>query len=231
MTAFRYIDNSNGELVVLVPGWATDARVFIPADIPYDALEATGSSPDDFEQALLRKLESDGRKAVLVGWSFGALLAAEFAAKHPDLVESAVLMSVKPYYSEGDIERMEQFLRRDKTGYLKMFYRRCLGGHGRRERKWFEDTLQGIFIEQADMDELLGSLRSFSGKKLPLQALKVCQNRLVFLYGENDTIAPPEDMFEIKRNLPKANYIVFEDMGHMPFLHPDFKYILEACHV
>jgi pimeloyl-ACP methyl ester carboxylesterase len=117
-----------GPLVVLIPGFlgtssywshafdelARDHRV-----ISIDPL-GFGRSPwpeidytlDEHLDALHRTIEQErsGDRITLVGHSFGALLAAYYAERHPEIVDRAVLLGLPIFHDErGARERIDSF--------------------------------------------------------------------------------------------------------------------------
>jgi pimeloyl-ACP methyl ester carboxylesterase len=228
-TTFEYVDKEAGKLAVLIPGWATDRHIFDRLDMAYDLLFPVEIDIDDFIEKLAGELERKSRKAVLIGWSLGGLLAAHFTAKHPGLVERTVLVSVRSSYTEDEIGRMEEFIRRNRKGYLKMFYRKCLSGHCAEDKEWFDVSLRDGYLKTMEEGPLRAHLRFFAGNGLPFKALKKCGSKLVFVHGADDVIASMDDMYLIKKRLPGAHFVVMERTGHLPFLHGDFKNIVEGA--
>ena len=83
------------ETLLLVPGWATDHRIFAPLDLEFNYLAPVSFSPRDFQEGLLSALRRHrlDRVAVL-GWSLGGYLALEFARAHPERVMEGALFAV-----------------------------------------------------------------------------------------------------------------------------------------
>jgi len=77
---FKYLDRGSDKTIVLIPGWATDYRIFDSLNVKFNYLLPLDFSPDTFENVILNALEEKGiEKVSLFGWSLGAFLAAEFS--------------------------------------------------------------------------------------------------------------------------------------------------------
>src|SRR3989338_4261643 len=81
--------------LLLIPGWATDYRIFASLELPYNYLVPIKFAFLDFEKRVLRALEENALdKISILGWSMGAYLAADFAAKHKDRIDELILAAV-----------------------------------------------------------------------------------------------------------------------------------------
>ena len=90
--------------MVLLPGWATDGRIF-DGVLPGVTAVTTGPlRPEGFSRRLAAFLDRTARGPVtVVGWSLGGFLAAEFAREYPDRVRRVVLVGIRREYPEGDL--------------------------------------------------------------------------------------------------------------------------------
>ena len=52
--------------------------------------------------------------------------------------------------------------------------------------------------------------------------------RIKFIHGGGDKIAPIVEARKLKDDLPQAEFISPECLGHMPFLNPHFKRIFDG---
>ena len=132
-SAFEWRDRGFEETLLLVPGWATDHRVFARLALEYNYLVPVTLSPRDFTDALLNALRRErlARVAVL-GWSLGGYLALDFARAHPEKVTDVVAAGMKPSYEKDAVEAIKARLRRNKTAYLRRFYEACFAPAGPR---------------------------------------------------------------------------------------------------
>ena len=99
-------DFGNKTVTVFLPGWGFDGRVlrlFKPS--PSWICPENTIDPETFEADLLHLLDSENLKSVrIIGWSMGAMLGLDFAANHPKMVESLVLVSLRPHWPTPEIK-------------------------------------------------------------------------------------------------------------------------------
>ena len=79
----EFINRGYKENLVLVPGWATDWRIFDGLDLNYNYISLIEFSPLNFTDGLSQYLENKSiNKVSMLGWSMGAFLAADFTVKY-----------------------------------------------------------------------------------------------------------------------------------------------------
>ncbi len=150
------------ETLLLVPGWATDHRIFRPLDLEFNYLAAVAFSPRDFQQGLLSALRRHrlDRVAVL-GWSLGGYLALEFARAASGAGAARVRSSPSAcgnVMNRRRIEAIKGRLARNKAAYLRRFYEACFSPGEREARGWFERELLESYLEQMELEPLLAGL-------------------------------------------------------------------------
>ncbi len=206
-----------GPPTLFLPGWGFDGRVALllkPAPnwiYPENPLDP-GSIIEDLLQLLFSR---NIRKVRLVGWSMGAMLGLEFAARHRDLVDSLVLVSLRPHWPEPELKEIRAEFTRDPEAFLKSFYRKCFLGDKQAYRK-FCTTLEPLYLAaiKTNYDRLLRGLDFLAAFKIPSRGLTI-PTRLV--HGKQDIIAPVKEMAA----LPGADREIIENAGHFVFLHED----------
>ena len=132
----KFIDLGHGEPVVVVPGiqgrweWmrpgvealARHCRVitFSLGDEPTADYDGTGRGFDGYVDQIVRVLDSAGvQRAAICGVSFGGLVAAAFAARHPERVTSLVLASAVP--PSWKLDRRASFYLRSPRLFAPLF--------------------------------------------------------------------------------------------------------------
>ncbi len=212
------------ETLLLVPGWATDHRIFRPLDLEFNYLAAVAFSPRNFQQGLLSALRRHrlDRVAVL-GWSLGGYLALEFARQHPERVLQGALFAVglRERYEPETIEAIKGRLARNKAAYLRRFYEACFSPGEREARGWFERELLKSYLELMEPEALLAGL-DYLASASPADA------KARFIHGREDRIAPVEEMLAMKERLPGVRLVCMENAGHAAFLNPEFKKVFHA---
>jgi len=202
---------------IFLPGWGFDGRILrLLKPSPSWIYPETPLDPETIEQDLLHLLASKNiRKVRLVGWSMGAMLGLEFAAKHRDLIDSLVLVSLRAHWPGHEIKEIRTEFSQNPEAFLKGFYRKCFLGDKQAYRN-FCATLEplhfaAIKTNSARLQRGLGYLGTF---KIPI-LLPNIPTRLV--HGKQDIIAPVDEM----PTLPGADVEVIDKAGHYVFLHED----------
>jgi pimeloyl-ACP methyl ester carboxylesterase len=223
-TGFKYIDRSKPATIVLVPGWASDYRIFNALDLEYNYLMPMDFSPFSFTEELIETLEGDGiSKVSLFGWSLGGFAAAEFARKHPTLVDELILVSVRRRYRREGLDDIRRYLKRSREGYLYKFYSQCF--YNKERLAHFKEGLLKNYLKELDMPSLLSGLDYLEGSKMEPESLKGI-NSIKILHGINDRIAPIDEALDVRKGLNRVKFISVEDTGHIPFLETEIKEIL-----
>jgi len=217
-TRFSLVDRNCRTTVVLMPGWATDHRIFDPLDIPGNHLLPLEYSPFTFEKGLMEALAGNGiGKISLFGWSLGAFLAAEFAGRHPEMIDELFLISIRKRYRDTELKTVKAHIEKKKEGFLYKFYSQCFYDKNRFR------SLAGFFKEysrELTLSDLLESLEYLANAEVNTALLKSIPN-ITILHGAYDTVAPIEEASGVAKEVPHARFIPVENAGHMPFLEKE----------
>lgn len=216
---FKYLDRGYQRTLLLVPGWASDHRIFDSLNLRFNYLLPLNFSPFTFECAAVDFLEKQEVKRVsLFGWSLGGFLAADFAAKHPFLTRELILVSIRKSYKEEEISRIKELIKRSKKGYLYKFYSQCFFDGlslSRFKRDLFKD-----YCRKFDTEQLIRTLDYLATAKINTRGLSGLE-KIKIIHGEGDRIAPVNEAREIQRNIAGSQLIITKNSGHMPFLEVD----------
>jgi len=223
-TRFEFINRGYKDTIVLLPGWGTDHRIFGRLDMPFNYLVPLKIELDDIYYAL--SVAMAGKEAVLMGWSFGALLAAHFLVKFPNVVKKTVLVGVKEAYATSEIGKMKNYLDRSPVTYMKGFYRRCLSFQGREDRAWFSSYLQEGYLRGIDQKYLKSQLDYMEFNPLPLNELQKYSNKISVIHGEKDLVIPLEEAHSLVRKLRGASFNIIKNTGHACFMDRSFKELI-----
>jgi len=213
---FKYIDRNKKNTIVLIPGWATDYRVFDELNLEFNYLIPALFDPYNFEDNLLAALDERGLKKIsLFGWSLGGFVAAEFASKHPQSVDELILVSVRRKYKEAELTEIRGHLENNKKGYLYKFYGAC----------FCEGESKGVLFRkycwEMDLDYLLKTLDYLREAEIKPESLHDLK-RIKIIHGQNDNIAPINEAIDVKNRLKNSKFIGMENTGHLPFLKKGF---------
>lgn len=225
MPEFKLVERGKDATILLIPGWATDYRIFVDLDLGFNYLLPLKFSPFDFEKGLKKAMEEYKLKKIsMLGWSMGGFIASEFASRHRDNVDEIIFVSVREKYDPAEIEYIKMYLRKNCRGFLYKFYESCFSEFERARFGWFKNNLLKDYIDQISADILFEGLDYLSGRQFDTGGLR--GQKVKFIHGEEDKVAPISEALKLKEGLPQAEFISLEKCGHIPFLNTDFNSIL-----
>lgn len=209
-------------------------RVIAYDQIPYGLSEKLvagdwrGRNPYSTEAAIAQLttlLDTLGvEQAILVGNSYGSVLALEMALAYPDRVEALVLADSAVYVSES---MPPAVLNLPQVQRLGPFFGRLIGGSEAFVRQTYLDPnaitdqrlrLTLIHTEVANWDVAMWEyLQEWGTAPIAVgeQLAAISQPALV-LTGDGDAVVPPADSERLANSLPNADYTVLADCGHVP---------------
>jgi pimeloyl-ACP methyl ester carboxylesterase len=222
---FKFKNRGFEQTLVLVPGWATDYRIFDSLGLGYNYLLTTRVYPFDFNQALLGQLdELKLGKVSLFGFSLGGFLAAEFAASFPEKINELILLGVRKGYEPKNLEDIKSAIRKNRKAWLYKFYLNCFSRGDTQGLAWFKQNLLKEYTRNLSLDELVWGLDYLARHTFRPESLRGIEKIRIF-QGSQDKIVPLEEALQIKSGLPEARFILLSDLGHLSFLNPSFKKI------
>lgn len=208
--------------MVLIPGWATDYKIFNTLKLDYNYLLPLNFSPFNFEKDLRGFLDKKRIERIsLLGWSLGGFLAYEFAARNSERIDDLILLSIRKKFDSALLKEIGLKIKKNKRGYLYKFYIDCFCGDEKEELIWFKKNLMKDYISEIKIKELLLSLDYLSAAGIEPKPPGALRNISVF-HGANDRIAPINEAREISSKLPQAKFVCIEGAGHIPFLNRRF---------
>jgi len=215
---WQYERRNGGRPVVLLPGWATDARIFDGLNLPGDVIRPCGLLTGEIDSLAEFLMKQGCAPVLLLGWSLGGFAAAQFASRHPALVERVVLVGIRRRYPAGQIEEMRQVLREDRARCLAGFYRQCFLPAQREDYRRFRATLEPAYLAECSDAELLQGLEYLETVALEPDDLPP---GVAIVHGARDVIAP---VIETRRLAGDAGAIlhVLPGAGHAAFLAEEF---------
>jgi 3-oxoadipate enol-lactonase len=205
----------------LIPGWATDCRIFALMDAPFNYLMADNCPLSGIEAGFLGSLDEYGLKTVsILGWSMGSFIASDIARKYPEKADEAILVSARERYEKSAINNIKAHVKKNRAGYLFKFYMDFFPAGEADGRAWFRKNLLKTYISEMNTRRLLEGLDYLSTARIEPRGLEGL--KLIFINGTEDRIAPHEEAARIVRKLPQASLVSVKGAGHAPFLRPDF---------
>jgi len=211
--------------MVLLPGWATDGRIF-EGVLPGVAAVTTGPlRPEGFSRRLAAFLDRTARGPVtVVGWSLGGFLAAEFAREYPDRVRRVVLVGIRREYPEGDVAGVLRSLSADPGSCLSGFYAQCFYPSQMPAYRRFRTGLQAAYLREMDAGALREGLSYLASARLSGETLPACPVAIV--HGEEDVVAPLKEAEGVARESGRATFHPMPGAAHAAFLADGFRAVV-----
>ena len=208
--------------MVLLPGWATDGRIF-EGVLPGVTAVTTGPlRPEGFSRRLAAFLDRAARGPVtVVGWSLGGFLAAEFAREYPDRVRRVVLVGIRREYPEGDVKAVLRSLSADPVPCLSEFYAQCFYPSQMAAYRRFRGGLQAAYLREMDAGALREGLSYLVGARLSGETLPECP--VAILHGERDVVAPLAEAEGVAREGGNTTFHRLPGAAHAAFLADGFR--------
>ncbi|NLE30175.1 MAG: alpha/beta hydrolase [Phycisphaerae bacterium] len=241
---FNRLDRGYNRDMVLIPGWATDVRIFEPlfADaastssavvsekagihlpvLPYNIILPTGIVPETFADDLHHWLSARNLQNVsLLGWSMGGFLAAELAGKFPSQVHELFLLSVRQTFDPQSLDDIRQLLEKDRRAYLYGFYLQCFRHCSREIIAQFKRTLLKPYLECMTLPELLRGLDYLARTKIDTTRLSAIP-AIHFLHGLLDEITPVTEAQNLASAISGASFHCYPNLGHLIFYDSAFR--------
>ena len=220
---FKLIKRGFRKDLLLVPGWATDYRIFEGLDLDYNYILPIELNLFNFEEDLTAFLKEEAiLKVSILGWSLGGFLAVEFASRNSERIEELILLSIRRRYNLKILQDIEFKLERNKNAYLYRFYQDCFSPADRQSLIWFKKHLLKNYLSDIKLESLISGIDYFSSVCLKPETLLTVEKIKIF-HGGQDKIAPLKEAQIIKTYLPQAKLFVIPEAGHILFLREDFK--------
>ena len=199
---------------VFLPGWGFDGRILrLLNPFPSWIYPETFLEPGTIEQDILHLVaECNIKRIRIVGWSIGAMLGLDFAAKYPEKVGSLILISLRSHWPEHEIKKLQVEFAENPENFLKGFYRKCFLGDKESYRN-FCKTLEPLYLKDIDTNggKLQQGLDFLKKYKTPTQVSAI---PVRLIHGKQDIIAPVTEMATLKG----ADVEIVENSGHAAFL-------------
>ena len=220
---FKILERGFKETLVLVPGWATDYRIFSLLDLNYNYIFPEKPDPLDFNDKLLSFLNKKSMgKVSLFGWSMGGFLAVEFALKNSGRVDELILLGIRKSFDPKVLDEVRKKILEDRKAYLSKFYLSFFSEGEGEGLAWFRRNLLKGYLEEMSQAGLMAGLDYLSRARIDSGSLASIKRVRVF-HGTEDRIAPFKEAEEIKDSLPGLNLVSMPAAGHAVFLSRGFK--------
>lgn len=216
---FEFVTRGFKETLVLIPGWATDQRIFARLELPYNYLLTLEVDPFEFKARLKKELDRRSiAKISLFGYSLGGFLAYEFALEYPQGIDALIFAGIRKKYPADTLDDVTKRLKQDKNAYLREFYTACFSSKEKDSRAWFIKHLLKDYLKNMRLDELLRGLDYLRQVQIDPEKLKAFK-KVKIIHGKEDKIAPFIEADNFRKYLSNAEFDFRDGGGHMLFLN------------
>lgn len=217
-TVFNFVNRGKQKWLILIPGWATDYRIFSKLNLEFNYIIPVSFFPVDFKDNLLKQIKKNNISSVsILGVSLGGFLAAEFCIEFLDLIDEVILIGIRKQYPLDGLKIVENLLNRNKKAYLTKFYEQCFLIN----QPIPIQNLLNDYCENIELDYLLLTLDYLKTATINITKMALVKN-IKIIHGQEDRIAPIAEAENIANALPNCKFIVISQSGHFPFLNKDF---------
>lgn len=208
----RQTDKKKQPLLFL-PGWGFDRRMLnLLAKLEGRLVIAPASfiNPATVFSEILTLLDQHKLEQVAIcGWSMGAGLALDFAAKHRNRVKSLELMGLRQSWPTTYIDHIKNGIEKNIIDYLATSYRKYFIGYPREYQKFScllqEDYLREVSSHLPALHNGLDYLANYQ-PMIPTAHIPVH-----LIHGQVDKVAPISEMIK----LTGARTTILKEGGHM----------------
>ncbi len=255
MNLFREVVGSGAPLVALHGGFGLDHTYFRPWLEPLGMqlilpdLRGCGRSPrDGIGEAEFATLSADVEalrgelghpRWTVLGHSFGAYLALDYARRYPQRVEKLVLVGGAPALDYPDVigANLSKIGTPEQAAVLQKAMSAPLESDEEFRRGW--NLLLPLYFRrfdpkiaaQMDAGAVYSAQALFHGFRMlsqfsALPWLGDVEAPVLVTAGRYDWIAPPAQGAErLARGLPHARLAIFEESGHFPFIEENPRFL------
>ena len=213
------------EPIVLVPGLASDARIFAPQIVALSAgraVHVAHVAEDVSIEDMARSLLTDAPpRFALAGHSMGGIVALEVARRAPERVTRVALLASDCLPDPPAVSTArEELVVAARAGRLAEAVRKVLSA---------ETLAPGP--ERADLQAALVNMALALGPEVFVRQMRALQRRAdqqrtlrtlrvptLVLGGRHDRICPPRRQEFMAAMAPMARLVILEEAGHVPTL-------------
>lgn len=238
----HYVENGQGEAIVMLHGVLVDASMYdklVSYLEPYyrcilPDLRAHGKSKK-FNKHLSIKLQAKDvkllldhlgiRKAHIVGYSMGGLIAQEFCFQFPERVKTLSLLCTFTYKGLNPIEQVQNklFLEFIETfgskGLSRIINSYVAGGEPMdyETLRWYKQQIRKV--DKETLLKLFKQIFAFDGRA----KIRNIKCPTLIMGAKQDLITPFHHSEYLHQNIPNSKFVAIPEAGHNAiYSHPEF---------
>ncbi len=250
---WHYEVEGEGDVLLFLHGWGVDKRIWrqqtkhFAQKYKVITLDLPGHGESTFQKVSLQRMAEDviylfehiGAKHVtIIGSSLGGLLGLKLFSISPNKFNRMVFVGSMPKFAKSadypyglDVSQMKKLDGQLNTAYpsiVNIFFRSLFTKEERESRrfKWLQKFRQ---FDQVPIKQALAEYLEVLENEDLREALKSVSVPVQFINGTHDPICNMDTVKFLKELLPKAQFDMFENCGHFPFLSKphEFNQVLE----
>ena len=196
--------------LIFLHGWGTNSSIW-QYQVEYFSKRYTVRTPDinQFATSIFQL------PAILIGWSYGGMLAIEMVCRHPDKLKALTLIGCSSKFTDGLAPTIVKNLRRNLSRNFKETMRKCYGLFFSEE----EIAIAARFIKTQPMPDEKNTL-DILGKLMELDlkaALRNINIPTLIIHGDKDQICPISQGEVLHKGINGSRLEIIKSAGHMPF--------------
>lgn len=212
--------NKTRLLTVMLPGWATDCRIFRGITLGDDVIACEPYLDRDSMGILAMDIQERNCPAILCGWSLGGLTALQFASHYPQLVNGLILTGIRPLYPLQSIVSMRMKFVEDPYAVLTSFYKQCFLPAQKEDFRWFKHELMTLYLDDMDKAKLDQGLIHLACRIVSRSELS--QHPILLCHGKMDHVAPVDEILLLAQGLSNVKTCLLDNCGHAAFMSSKF---------
>lgn len=212
-----------------------DRRADMLSGRPGQGMASVDEMSDDVD-ALRKTLGLE--RVTLLGHSFGATIALNYAVRHPENVKRLILVSAAANV-ENPMEGEKRILKKLSAAEMAL-YRSSEGSDGAtkpcdRVRMRYSVLYPHYFYKLVPYEfdrgvytvyfDALSKKQALAGDAASLDvrsALAEVKAPSLVVAGRHDLVTPPDQSYELATRLPQSRLVVMEHSGHFPFFEENY---------
>lgn len=160
----------------------------------------------------------------LAGNSFGGFVAWNYALENPELVDKLILLNSSGYPREDEKLPLGFRLAQNETLSPLMakitprsLVKKTVLAAYENDSKVSEELVDRFFellLREGNRDAMFGKMKQINSNNWT--SIKKVQAPTLIIWGDKDEVVPAKHAYRFHKDIPNAEFIMYENVGHMP---------------